>query len=494
MDNKELDDELLRQGREIQKKREMKRKRRQRQQLIKAACCVGALALIVILTTVLTNSLGLKDGSSRKKKQTETASEAVKQTETEDKRALLMEEAELLAAGYDYDGAIAKLQSFSGYENDAELLAAVSKYTASKEGCVAVDVEKVPHIFFQSLVNDPAVSFSGAAVGEETAADANSQSVTAAEFDQIIQQMYDNGYVLVRMRDLAVETKDAQGNVTFTRNENLMLPAGKKAVVLSVDDLSYYHEYEKAGYPTKLVLDGDGKVKCSYTKADGTTVTGDYDVVPRLNTFLEEHPDASYHGARGMIALTGYEGVFGYRTDPSYKTRENLSAEQNAWLAANTGFNWDSEVSAAKKIAAALKEEGWEFASHTWGHLNVTNESLDSLKADNEKWVESVQSIVGETDTIMFTGGGDIGDWQDYSANNPKYQYFKEQGYHYFCNVDSSTPYWVQLRSDYLRQGRVAVAGYTLYRATQGQTQVFDGLFNIQDVFDTTRAVPITLR
>lgn len=40
--------------------------------------------------------------------------------------------------------------------------------------------------------------------------------------------MYDNGYVLVRLRDLVVETTDADGTVHFTPNTELKLPAGKK--------------------------------------------------------------------------------------------------------------------------------------------------------------------------------------------------------------------------------------------------------------------------
>ena len=64
-----------------------------------------------------------------------------------------------------------------------------------------------------------------------------------------------------------VETKDADGNSHFTKNTNLLLPPGKKAVVLSIDDLSYYHAYEAAGYPEKLVLDDEGKVKCLYTNS-----------------------------------------------------------------------------------------------------------------------------------------------------------------------------------------------------------------------------------
>lgn len=83
---------------------------------------------------------------------------------------------------------------------------------------------------------------------------------------------------------------------------------------------------------SKIVLDENGKPTCEYIQADGTTVTGAYDCIPLLDQFLEEHPDGAYHGARGTIALTGYNGILGYRTDIAYKTRENLTADQQAWL------------------------------------------------------------------------------------------------------------------------------------------------------------------
>ena len=143
----------------------------------------------------------------------------------------------------------------------------------------------------------------------------NAWMTTVDEFDKITQQLYDNGYVYVSLHDLVTETTDADGTVHFTPNQSLMLPPGKKAIVLSVDDLSYYHSYEPASFPDKLVIDENGDVKCHYVKTDGSENIGDFDVVPRLNTFLKEHPDGAYKGARGTIALTGYNGVFGYRTD-----------------------------------------------------------------------------------------------------------------------------------------------------------------------------------
>lgn len=192
-----------------------------------------------------------------------------------------------------------------------------------------------------------------------------------------------------------------------------------------------------------------------------------------------------------MIALTGYNGVFGYRTDSDYKLKQNLMEDQKKWLDEHPDFNWDQEVEEAKKIAEAIKASGWEFASHTWGHLSVTNRTAEQLKTDNEKWVATVQNIVGPVDTIIFAHGNDIGDWQGYSDSNEKYRYYKEAGYNFFCNVDSSTPYWVQIQDQYVRQGRIDLDGYLLYKATQGGTDVLNAMFSPQEVFDRRRPVPV---
>ncbi|MFR8549284.1 MAG: polysaccharide deacetylase, partial [Lachnospiraceae bacterium] len=258
-----------------------------------------------------------------------------------------------------------------------------------------------------------------------------------------------------------------------------------------IDDLSYYHSYEAAGYPEKLVLDENGDVKCKYISADGTEQIGDFDVVPRLNTFLEEHPDGAYKGARGLIAMTGYNGVFGYRTDSDYETQENLMEDQRKWLDEHPDFDRQKEIEEATVIANAIKESGWEFASHTWGHLSVTNKTVDELRIDNEKWVNNVQNIVGPVDTIIFAHGNDIGDWQDYSSDNEKFQYFKNAGYNFFCNVDGSVPYWVQIRDNYVRQGRINLDGYMLYQASQGATTVLDNMFTASQVFDSRRPTPV---
>ncbi len=504
--------------RQLEEQRRLRRQKRRRSVAIQKAVFItlllaAAAAAVVVAIWVLPEGRSLllgSRGSLTQPPQTEhivvePATETEAQTEpvqtettavteaplSASEIASALEEARLLAAGYDYDGAISYLQSIPSYESSAEITAAIADIGKSKNACVAVDVTTVPHIFYHSLINDTDRAFNVEVLGQGAVDGMNAWMTTVEEFDKITQTMYDNGYVFVRLRDLAVQSTDANGNVTFTPNTNLLLPPDKKPVVLSVDDLSYYHSYEAAGYPDKLILDENGDVKCHYVTSDGAEHVGDYDVVPRLNSFLDEHPDGAYKGARGLIALTGYNGVFGYRTDADYELRENLMSDQSEWLSRHPEFNRQTEIAEATKIAEALKQDGWEFASHTWGHLSVTNKTVDELRVDNEKWVNNVQNIVGPVDTIIFAHGNDIGDWQDYSSDNEKYQYFKSAGYNFFCNVDGSQPYWVQIRSNYVRQGRIDLDGYMLYQSSRGETTVIDDMFLASQVFDSRRPTPV---
>ena len=399
-------------------------------------------------------------------------------------------QAKTLAMGYDYDGAIAALMTISGYDTDQTIQQLIADYTAQRDACVAVDPNTVPHIFYHSLLNSTARAFNVEALGQGAVDGYNAWMVTVDEFDAITQRLYDAGYVYVRLRDLVTQTVDADGTVHFAPNTELKLPEGKKAIVLSVDDCSYYHSYEPASFPEKLVLDDQGNVKCLYTDAAGNTSVGDYDVVPRLNTFLAEHPDGAYHGARGIMAMTGYNGVFGYRTDSDYLLREHLMEDQQAWLDAHPDFNYDQDVADATKIAEALKAEGWEFASHTWGHLSVTDKTVEELRTDNEKWVSTVEPIVGPVDTIIFAHGNDIGSWEGYDGNE-RYDYFNSVGYHFYCNVDGSVPYWVQITDRYVRQGRIDVDGYRLYLAQNGEDSSLSQLIDLTGIFNQDRPTPV---
>lgn len=468
---------------ERQKRIERLRKERRKRAMMMRAAVLGVLILILIGSIVLV-SFQVKKSKQKKAEEQARQEKLIQEEEAKNqKRKETIAQAEKIAMGYDYDGAIELLKSLENYDKDADIIAKIAKLEAEKSTMVPVDMTQVTHIFYHSLVVDPERGFAG---NDSAAAGFKQWMTTVDEFNKITQAMYDNGYVLVDLHDLVTQTTDDNGNVHFTPNQ-IMLPEGKKPFVLSLDDLSYYHSYDGRGTASKMVLDENGKPTCEYIQADGTTVTGAYDCVPLLDQFLEEHPDGAYHGARGTIALTGYNGILGYRTDIAYKTGENLTEDQRAWLDAHPDFDWEKECEEAKKVAQAIKDTGWNFASHTWGHIRVgANTSLETIKADTEKWLAYVEPLIGETDTIIFAHGEDLADWHDYSAENEKFTYLKSQGFNFFCNVDSSQ-YFLQIRDNYVRQGRRNLDGYRLWNDVHGEKNRTSDLFDASQILDPAR-------
>ena len=389
----------------------------------------------------------------------------------------ILARADKMAAQYNYDKAIKYLKEQPEYENTKAFQKAVTEYENTRATCVEYPLEEVTHVFFHTLIVDTSKAFDG----DSDEAGYNQMMTTVSEFNKIIQSMYDKGYVLVSPHDMAKVNEDG----TMSRGK-IMLPPGKKAFVLSQDDVSYYHYMDGDGFASRMVLDKNGNVKCEYKEDDGSVSVGDYDMVPLLDSFVKKHPDFSYRGRKGILAMTGYNGVFGYRTDSAYKTGKNLQDNQKEFLENNPDFNFDEEVKDAKKIAEALKKSGWEFASHTWGHKNATESSVEELQADNEKWEKNVAPILGKTDMIIFAFGADIGNWENYSMDNPKFAYYKSRGYNYYCNVDSNQ-YWIQITDEYFRQGRRNLDGYRMYY----NPDMVSDLYDVSEVWDSSRPTPV---
>lgn len=466
----------------IERLRRERRRKRRRQAMIMRAIVLGVLILILVGAIVLI-SFQVKRSKQKKAEEKARQEKLIQEEEERNRqRKEAIAEADIMAMGYDYDGAIELLRSLENYDQDADIIAKIADYEATKSTMVAVNMDEVTHIFYHSLVVDPERGFAG---NDSAAAGFKQWMTTVDEFNKITQAMYDNGYVLVDLHDLVNQTTDEDGTVHFTTNQ-IMLPEGKKPFVLSLDDLSYYHSYDGRGTASKMILDENGKPTCEYIQADGTTVVGAYDCVPLLDQFLEEHPDGAYHGARGTIALTGYNGILGYRTDIAYKTGENLTADQQAWLDNHPNFDWDKECAEAKKVAEGMIADGWKFASHTWGHIRVGDASLESIKTDTEKWMNYVAPLIGGTDTIIFAHGQDLADWHDYSADNEKFAYLKSQGFNFFCNVDSSQ-YFLQIRDNYVRQGRRNLDGYRLWNDVHGEKNRTSDLFDASQILDPAR-------
>jgi len=403
----------------------------------------------------------------------ETAAAEIPTAHENSRLDLLLENAEKLAASYDYDAAIELLESDAAYAEDNSILEAIADYEEIKSTLVRVKPGEITHVFFHSLIMDNSKAFDG----DYDAAGYNQVMTTRSEFKKILEQMYARGYVLVKMHDIAYETTDENGDVKFVTGD-IMLPPDKKAFVMSQDDVNYYEYMEDDGFARRIIVGEDGKPTCEMVMDDGSISVGSYDLVPMLEDFIEEHPDFSYKGARAVLAFTGYQGVLGYRTDPEYK---------------DINPNYEADCEAVRQVAQCLRDNGWELASHSWGHINLHDRDLASVKTDADKWEKRVESLIGETDIILYPFGADVGDWKPYTMENEKYKYLYKLGFRYFCNVDSS-PYWVQITDESMRQGRRNLDGYRMYYdlpETNPTKTYLDDLFDVMTVFDPDRPTPV---
>ncbi|MEG2423268.1 polysaccharide deacetylase family protein [Glutamicibacter sp.] len=363
-----------------------------------------------------------------------------------------------LADGYDYDAAI-KLAK----KDSAEQLNQMASGLEEEKGQVSAweEPNNIPHLFFHSLIVDPGRAFDEGSSSQGYA----DYMVTQKEFAAILDELYARDYVLVNPEDFAL--LDEQGQMEY---RDIMLPQGKKPVVLSIDDLSYYEYMEGDGFASKLVLDKDGKVRNEYVDAEGKTQVGAFDVTTMVDDFIAEHPDFTYRDARGLIAMTGYNGAFGYRTSASqYPQSKTLEADQKK----------------AAEIAEAMKNSGWVFASHSWGHIATGTVSMDRIKRDTKLWKAEVEPIVGKTGHYIYPFGSDIARTQRYAGE--RYQFFKDQGFDYFYGVDGTTRTWMQQGDEYQRQMRINVDGLQFAKELRGDRPVLGSFFKVEDVIDPAR-------
>ncbi|MDO4616015.1 MAG: polysaccharide deacetylase [Lachnospiraceae bacterium] len=482
------------------------RERKKRVMRIRIAILVILAAVLVVLL-ILVARLRKNSGSDT----ADTAASAVSQVESTEtgeagesegipidtaeettpaagSREAIIAEAQTKALQYDYQGAIDLLNTVSNLENDTEASNMITEYQTAMSSLVATSPYNVTHVFFHSLVVDPSRGFS---LTDDNSGWNNGTEgfcewmTTVDEFNRIMDQMYERGYVLISIYDMVEETVGEDG-VTYMTPKEIYLPEGKIPFVLSLDDLSYYHSYDGRGCATRMIVGEDGTPTCEYVDADGNTLVGSYDCVPLLDDFLEEHPDFSYKGAKGTIALTGYNGILGYRTDYCYRDRVDLTSDQEAWLAIHPEYNWETECANAKAVADAIKADGWTFASHTWGHIHIGDVDMERLQTDTEKWLNYVETLIGDTDIIIFAHGQDLATWTEEYESTEKFQYLKGQGFNIYCNVDSSQ-YFVEYSDTYMRQGRRNLDGYRLWQAVFGGDDKTSDLYDAASVWDQQR-------
>jgi hypothetical protein len=226
----------------------------------------------------------------------------------------------------------------------------------------------VEHIFFHTLVVKPRLAFAGDRLGQGF----RDYFVTVGEFKAILAQLYDNGWTLV--------------DIHRAVNGTVRVPAGRKPLVLSEDDVNYYDYERPRGLGWRLALDSSGTVKVEIRDGSGVHLTDD-DLVPLVDNFVAGHPDFSADGAKGVLALTGYQGLFGERI-------QDANAPDHA-----------AAVTRARAIAGRLLATGWLLASHSYGHIDLTTTPTAFAQLDLRHWLTEDGPITGPTDIYVYPFG-----------------------------------------------------------------------------------------
>lgn len=437
---------------------------------------VTFLLCAVFIISGIARSVAEKEAHEKAVAESIAAAEALKQKQDAE-AAQLLAAAKTYAQAYDYDSAIDAIDSFSGdITSYPELLEKRSEYAIEKTQLVLWnDPAQVLNLSFQILIADSNRAYKDKSYGSSY----NKNFVTIDEFEKILTALYENNYILVSLSDVYTKTTDSDGNVIYSAN-NLYLPADKRPLILTQTQVNYYTymtdgdkdklpDAKGAGFASKLILDEAGKLTNTMVAADGTTVTGAFDLVPILNAFVESHPTFSYRGAKAVLAVTGYDGVFGYRTNPSAEKTFGTEVYQQ-------------EIEGAKTIVQALRDSGYEIGCYTYRNIGYGNNSVNSIKSDLEKWKNEVAPILGDLDILVYAQNSDISSGTGAYSGKP-FSTIHSYGFNIFLGFCKSGTSWAYEGGKYVRMGRLMVSGSNMAH----KSSWFDGIFPALTILDSNR-------
>ena len=380
----------------------------------------------------------------------------------------LLAHAALLALDYDYIGAIATLESFSGIKADfPELATAIEQYKAADQALVAWDAGDVFDLSFHVLIADPQLAFYDAVYSSSY----KKNFITTTEFTNILNALYDSGYILVDLDDFySLEYNSTSGTNIYVEKQ-LRLPADKKPIMLTEISASYYGYMQDGeqdgmadGFANRLAYDGQHFYN-ELINADGSVSAGEYDMVPLLESFIQAHPDFSYRGARAVISFAGYDRILGYRINDNTLDATALQSERDG----------------LKATIDALKAAGYKIGCYSYDNVSYTNMSAESIQNDIAKWAEKVTPWIGEVEILVFAREGDISDETAYTGNS-KFNVLYNAGFRFFLGT-SNTP-WNQVADRYVRHNRLMVTGSYLL----SKPELYTDLFDVASILDSARS------
>lgn len=196
--------------------------------------------------------------------------------------------------------------------------------------------------------------------------------LTPFEFENILMSLYNNNYILINIDDI------------YNLNHNkitlkpINLPSNKKPIILSFDNVNYKDSYQNTGEVDKIIIDRNNNL-ASYTtkKSIQDRVHYNNEFILILENFISEYPNFSHNNARGIIFLTGENGILGYNTNHNFASNKHESKR-------------------VSEVIYKLKSLGWKFGSNGYQTKPTTQTDIQFTK-NLSLWNKEVRTLIGDT-------------------------------------------------------------------------------------------------
>lgn len=276
--------------------------------------------------------------------------------------------------------------------------------------------------------------------------------ITTSEFKNILYELYKNDYVLISINQL-IDSKTLE-------QIPLKLPKNKKPILLVFDNVSYKSNYQNLGEIDKIIIDRNNNLATYTTKKSiQDRVAYDNEFILILENFIKQFPDFSFNGAKGIIFLTGENGILGYNTN-----HKNASSKY--------------ESKRVSEVIKKLKSLGWQFGCNNYSYKLDSNLNDMEFAKDLSLWNSEVSPLIGTTNLYAYPYG-------ENDENSNKQELLITSGFKIFfeCGSPSSN----QKISDTYHFYYYKINGKTL----RENSQVLDNLFSCEKVYDYNyRIVP----
>lgn len=267
----------------------------------------------------------------------------------------------------------------------------------------------------------------------------NETKLTPNEFKNIILTLYKNNYIIVDIDDII--------NQETMEQKILKLPQNKKPILLSFDNVNYSNNYQNLGEIDKIIIDRNNNIATYSTKQSiQDRVNYDNEFIVIIEEFIKKHPDFSLNNAKGIIFLSGENGILGYNTN-----HKNAGNKQ--------------DIKRVSELIFKIKSLGWKFGCNNYKYKDENTKSEIEFAKDLSLWNSEIKPLIGETSLYSYPYGIKIN-------NNIKKDLLITDGFKiFFSNNTKST---LSLHGNICLIERIPINGKTLRENPKELSHLFD--------------------